>query len=82
MVTKLTITLEKDIMELATLYASKNGRNLSNLVENYLKTLVQKENIENEFSPTIKRLLGSVKAPKDFDYKKELTGELNEKYFK
>ena len=80
MTTKLTLTVEKNIIELAKIYASKKGRSLSDLIENYLKTLVQKDNDQNELSPNIKKLLGSVKAPKDFDYKKELEKSLSKKY--
>ncbi len=82
MTTKLTLTVEKDIIDLAKVYANKKGRSLSDLIENYLKTLVQKDNSKNELSPNVKRLLGSVKAPKDFDYKKELESVLNKKYSK
>ena len=80
MTTKLTLTVEKDIIELAKSYASKKGRSLSDLIENYLKTLVQKDGDKNDLSPNVKKLLGSVKAPKNFDYKKELEKTLNKKY--
>ena len=49
-------------------------------MENYLKTLVQKDKDQDDLSPTIKKLLGSVKAPKGFNYKKELHSSLNKKY--
>lgn len=82
MTTKLTLTVEKDIIELAKSYASKKGRSLSDLIENYLKTLVQKDNDKNDLSPNVKKLLGSVKAPSNFDYKKELENALSKKYSK
>ncbi|MBK9191751.1 MAG: hypothetical protein IPM77_09675 [Crocinitomicaceae bacterium] len=82
MTTKLTLTVEKDIIELAKSYASKKGRSLSDLIENYLKTLVQNDGDKNDISPNVKKLLGSVKAPKNFDYKKELANSLNKKYSK
>ncbi len=82
MTTKLTLTVEKDIIELAKAYANKKGRSLSDLIENYLKTLVQKDKDKDELSPTIKKLLGSVKVPKGFDYKKELQSALSKKYSK
>ena len=77
MTTKLTLTIERDIIGLAKTYAHKKGRSLSELIENYLKTLVTKDNSKEEFSPTVKRLLGSVKAPKNFDYKRTLAEEIN-----
>jgi hypothetical protein len=82
MTTKLTLTVKKDIIESAKLYAKQNGRSLSALIENYLKALVQKEKTEEEFSPKVKELMGSIKLPKDFDYKKELTKSLSQKYSK
>ena len=82
MTTKLTLTVEQDIIELAKSYASKKGRSLSDLIENYLKTLVQNDGDKNDISPNVKKLLGSVKAPKNFDYKKELANSLNKKYSK
>lgn len=82
MTTKLTLTVEKDVIDLAKAYASKKGRSLSDLIESYLKTLVQKDNNKNELSPNVKRLLGSVKAPKGFDYKKELENALIKKHSK
>ena len=33
--TKLTLTLEKEVIEKAKKYASENGRSLSEMVENY-----------------------------------------------
>ncbi|RRQ46125.1 DUF6364 family protein [Chryseobacterium sp. SC28] len=80
--TKLTLTIEQSVIEKAKKYAKKRERSLSDLIENYLKTLTNDEEskTENELSPTIKSLKGSFKAPKDFDYKKELTDRLSEKY--
>jgi hypothetical protein len=82
MTTKLTLTVEKDVIESAKLYAKQNGRSLSALIENYLKALIQKENLEEELSPKVKELMGSIKLPKGFDYKKELTEALSKKYAK
>ena len=37
--TKLTLTIEKDVIDRAKDYAKKKGRSLSDLIENYLKLL-------------------------------------------
>jgi len=59
----------------------KNERSLSDLIENYLKALTDDEiAIEDELSPTVKSLRGSFKLPKNFNYKRELTDRLSEKY--
>ncbi|MCG7280147.1 DUF6364 family protein [Chryseobacterium taklimakanense] len=81
--TKLTLTIEQSIIEKAKKYAQKKERSLSDLVESYLKALTTEENItkaEDELSPALKSLKGSFKMPKNFDYKKELSDRLTEKY--
>lgn len=80
MTTKLTLTIEQDVIKIAKTYAHKNGRSLSELIENYLKTLVNKEKDSKEISPKVKRLIGSVKLPKNFDYKKTLEEEIIKKH--
>ncbi len=81
MSTKLTLTIEQSVIEKAKKYARKRKRSLSDLIEHYLKALTNEEsNIEDEITPTVKSLRGSFKAPENFDYKKELTNRLSEKY--
>ncbi len=80
--TKLTLTIEQSVIEKAKKYARKKERSLSDLIENYLKALIKDEDSrdKNELSPTVKALKGAFKMPKEFDYKKELTDRLSEKY--
>ncbi|OWK74324.1 hypothetical protein CBW16_02620 [Flavobacteriaceae bacterium JJC] len=79
--TKLTLTIDQSIIEKAKKYARKKERSLSDLIENYLKALTAKEiPQQEEFSPAVESLKGSFKMPKNFDYKKELTDRLSEKY--
>lgn len=78
--TKLTLTIEQSIIENAKKYARKKERSLSDLIENYLKALVTEEISQDELMPTVRALKGSFKMPKNFDYKKELTDRLSEKY--
>lgn len=79
--TKLTLTIEQSVIEKAKKYAKDKERSLSDLVENYLKVLT-KEVSQNkiELTPIVKSLKGSFSAPDNFDYKKELTNSLSEKY--
>jgi hypothetical protein len=78
---KLTLNIDKDVVRRAKVYAKKEGRSLSDLVENYLKLLTKNSSIgESEFTPRVKSLLGSVSLPPDFDYKKELADALSKKY--
>lgn len=81
--TKLTLTINQSIVEKAKRYAFNENRSLSELIEHYLKALVSSNNEDektNQLSPTFKSLKGSFKLPVDFDYKKELTNRLSEKY--
>ena len=78
---KLTLNIDRDIAHRAKVYAKKEGRSLSDLVENYLKLLTKNSPIEDsEYSPRVKALLGSVTLPKDFDYKREMADALVKKY--
>lgn len=79
--TKLTLTIEQAIIERAKKYARQKGRSLSDIVENYLKVITNKENkTQIKITPLTKSLRGSFKAPKDLNYKKELSKGLSEKY--
>ncbi len=78
--TKLTLTIEQSVIEKAKKYARKRERSLSDLIENYLKALTEEEAGESELAPTVRALRGSFKMPEGFDYKKELTDRLSEKY--
>ena len=79
--TKLTLTIEQAIIERAKKYAKQKGRSLSDIIENYLKVITKDDVQANiEITPITKSLLGSFKAPKDFDYKKELAKGLSKKY--
>ena len=61
--TKLTLVIDKDVIEMAKRYASANKISLSDLVENYLKTLAaEKEFSEFELSETVRGLHGSLKV--------------------
>ena len=80
--TKLTLTIERDIIERAKSYAKDKNRSLSDIIENYLKILTEKEqkNEDQNLNPIVESLKGSFKMPKNMDYKKELKNRLEEKY--
>lgn len=84
--TKLTLTLNPSVIEKAKKFAKENNSSLSKIVENHFNTLTEKLQQQHE-SPfelpdRLKALKGSVKAPKDFDYKTSLHEALEEKYLK
>lgn len=80
--TKLTLTIEKEVIKTAKEYAREKGQSLSNLVENYLKLLTtdRREIRPEQLSPRVQRLRGILSVGKDFDYKEVLTEELSKKY--
>ena len=79
---KLTLTIEQSIINKAKRYAKGKGRSLSAIIENYLRVITNDSKSEIELTPIVKSLMGSFKAPEDFDYKKELTKGLTKKYLK
>lgn len=78
--TKLTLTIEQSVIQKAKEYAKSKGRSLSDLVENYFKAIIKEEEFITESTPITDSLIGSFKAPDDFDYEKELTKALKNKY--
>jgi hypothetical protein len=80
--TKLTLIMEKEVIEVAKEYAKEKGQSLSELVENYFKLItVEKRKIESDqLSPKVRKLKGIIKSNEDLDYKKILTEELSKKY--
>ena len=80
MITKLTLTMEDKVIESAKKYARQKGKSLSDIVENYLKSVSTHEITTEELSPKVARLKGVIKLPEDFDYKKEIGNALVKKY--
>ena len=82
MTTKLTLTLDDKVIRSAKRYAKLKDSSVSELVENYFKSITGMGNdpIEEDLSPNVKSLLGSFKAPADFDYKKILREEKRRRY--
>lgn len=82
METKLTLKLDKEIIQQAKEYASGKKISLSKIVEAYLQSLAKEKKSENdiEISPFVKSLSSGTKISTDLDYKKEYAEHLNEKY--
>ena len=81
---KLTLKLDKHVIDRAKSYASSQKRSLSRLIESYLKSLVDTDKTEIkdtiEISPFVKSLQTGVKIPADYDYKKAYGEYLAEKH--
>jgi hypothetical protein len=82
MTTKLTLTIDDAVISSAKNYAQQKGRSLSDVVENYLKTLSTKPTIHEDISPRVAKLMGVIKLGKDFNYKTALGNALAKKYKK
>ena len=82
--TKLTLKLDKNVIEKAKKYAASRNRSLSRIIESYLKSLTIREDTsdkeEIEISPFVKSIATGVTIPVDIDYKKEYSNYLTKKY--
>ena len=82
--TKLTLKLDKQVIDKAKEYASSQKRSLSRLIESYLKTLVDTDNQKSQndikISSFVKSMKTGVNLPADLDYKKSHGDYLSEKY--
>jgi hypothetical protein len=78
--TKLTLSVEKSIIDSAKLYAKKTGKSLSEIIQNYLQKLTLDEEIDNNLSSKLSKIVGSVELPKDFDEKEELRKYMENKH--
>jgi hypothetical protein len=79
--TKLTLTVEKEIIEQAKEYARSKGQSLSELVENYFKLLTNNPiSQDDKISPKVNSLRGILKVEEGFDYKRILAEEIDRKH--
>ena len=78
---KLTLSLDKVIIEQAKLYAHSHRESLSQMVENYFR-FVTSETKEKKIkvAPVVNELLGSIKVQDNFDYDKVKSEYLEKKY--
>lgn len=82
--TKLTLKLDKYVIENAKKYAASHKKSLSRMIESYLRSLIDKDppesNDDFEISPFVKSMRSGIKLPVDLDIKKEYGDYLSEKY--
>lgn len=77
---KLTLSLDKAIIERAKSYAKSNNISLSKLIEAYLGALTKNKKEASEITPLVKSLSGVIELPTDFDEKESYADYLIEKY--
>ena len=79
--TKLTLSLDKKIIEQAKQYAKEQHVSLSSLVENYLQKIVSEYKSQTDPSSSIVEELGGIiNLSPDFDYKEEYRQHLSQKH--
>jgi hypothetical protein len=78
--TKLTVKLNKRVIDDAKAYARNHRTSLSRMIESYLDAMTNKEIKEFEITPLVESLSGVVSLPNDYDYKDDYSKFLNEKY--
>lgn len=80
MYTKLTLNVDKTVIEKAKAYAKSQKVSLSRLIESYLASLVIKDREEIEITPLVDSLSGVIHLDKDLDVKKEYSDHLAKKH--
>ena len=82
--TKLTLKLDKQVIESAKEYALSQRRSLSGIIESYLQSLTDQDNSadnkEIKISPFVKSITSGVIISATIDYKKEYSDYLSKKY--
>jgi hypothetical protein len=77
--TKLTLNLNKGVIEQAKSYAKENSVSLSKLIECYLDSLTTRSEKKSKISPLVKSLTGVIPS-RDYDDKEDYKDYLSEKY--
>ena len=76
--TKLTLNLNKEIIEEAKTYARSQSVSLSKLIENYLQSLTRESKKESTVSPLVESLTGII--PSDLNEREEYRDYIDQKY--
>ncbi len=70
--TKLTLSLDAEVIEKAKSYAKQHNISLSALVENYFSRLTMEYKDVESTVGIVEEMSGIIELEKDYDYKKEL----------
>lgn len=80
METKLTLKLDKEVINQAKQYAESKKISLSKLIESYLLLLTKETKNKEYISPLVESLSGVIELPENYDDKAEYRDYLSEKY--
>jgi len=82
---KLTLKMNKFVIEKAKKYAASHNLSLSQIIELYLQSLAEQEDIvkdksDIQISPFVKSMSSGVHMPTNLEYKVDYVNHLIEKY--
>lgn len=84
MTTKLTLKLDKNVIEKAKEYASLQQRSLSGIIESYLQSITgmkeESEETELQISDFVKSMATGIVVPSDLNYKEQYFDHMAKKY--
>ena len=79
--TKLTLSMDRKVIEQARKYARKKNTSLSNLIKNYLLSITKfGKKKGKQITPLVRSLSGVLKLSGGVDPKKKYAGHLASKY--
>jgi len=78
--TKLTLNLNKQVIQSAKDYAKSRSVSLSQLIENYLSSLTKADKKDTAVSPLVESLTGVIPDGAAADYRKAYYDYLSQKY--
>jgi hypothetical protein len=78
--TKLTLKLNKRIIDRAKHYAKGHRTSLSRMVESYLDAVTKTKKGDIEITPLVENLSGVISLSNDYQYKDEYANYLKKKY--
>jgi hypothetical protein len=77
---KLTLSLDRDIIEQAKGFARSRHKSLSKLIEGYLRQVAHSDEASKQMTPLVAKLSGVIDARKLGDHKSDYTDYLADKY--
>jgi len=77
---KLTLSLDKEVIEQAKDFSRRQHKSLSKMVENYLRLVTGKERQEEELTPIVARLSGIIPPGAADNFKEDYAEYLEKKY--
>ena len=78
--TKLTLSVNKQVIEKAKTYAKMRNVSLSHIIENYLQMLTTQGKSDIEPSPLVRSLSGVVNLDANYNHRSDYSEYLTDKY--